>query len=356
MGELTWYGHLSGPSSAVYVSRSVVATLRAMGFEVDAVNLRSPPAGIAARMRQAKAGRPIPQPAVSGTAVVMAFPEWTTVVPRHNRLIAYVWVELDEVEPRWIATLDAVDEVCIGSEHGAEILRRAGLQAPVTVVHHGIAPEYKPAPDDHDRGTFRFLHLCAGELAVARKGTAELLSAWDRVAEEIPEGRLTIMTSSAAVRRLVGRLSRSWTVDLLPEGWRPPAEQAGLYQAHSVLVQPSRAECFGLLGLEALATGLPVVTTTATGHAEWALEGGQPRAGIVPVRTGQLAPCAPGPGRAPALYPEDVRRALLSSYYQYGTLRASAVGAASDLAEQWSWARALGPLARLLHGQRYTGP
>ena len=64
-------------------------------------------------------------------------------------------------------------------------------------------------------------------------------------------------------------------------GWQPPASLPGLFQKAHVVVMPSRwAEPFGLVGLEAMAYGRPVVAFGVGGIPEWLEDG----------RTGFLVP------------------------------------------------------------------
>jgi UDP-glucose:(heptosyl)LPS alpha-1,3-glucosyltransferase len=69
-------------------------------------------------------------------------------------------------------------------------------------------------------------------------------------------------------------------------GLRPDLER--WYVAADVLVLPTRYEPFGNVHLEALASGLPVVTTTAAGGAE-VVEDGKSGAVIAPNDAGALA-------------------------------------------------------------------
>jgi starch synthase len=107
------------------------------------------------------------------------------------------------------------------------------------------------------QGNGRLRVIFAGQACV-RKGTPLLLEAWNKAA--LPDAEL----------RLIGawRLNeqkKRW----LPENvtWIPPCSSAELrrqFQLSDVMVFPSNFEGFGLVLLEAMACGLPVVTTSAT--------------------------------------------------------------------------------------------
>ncbi|MDQ6906673.1 MAG: glycosyltransferase family 4 protein, partial [Chloroflexota bacterium] len=60
--------------------------------------------------------------------------------------------------------------------------------------------------------------------------------------------------------------------EVVVTGWVPDADLPALYQGAEVFVLPSRYEGFGLPVLEAMASGVAVVTTTATALPEVAGE------------------------------------------------------------------------------------
>ena len=123
-----------------------------------------------------------------------------------------------------------------------------------------------------------------------------------------------------------------------------------LYQRHHVVVQPSRAEGFGLVPLEALASGVPVVATSCTGHAEYvdavrsATRDDLPRysavspPGVVAVPTGELGPIDDGPGAlAPSVDADAIAEALRLAYSDKDRLRREAAENARAIYLNWSW-------------------
>jgi glycosyltransferase-like protein len=115
----------------------------------------------------------------------------------------------------------------------------------------------------------------------------------------------------------VGPLGLELGRDIVEVGSVPEEEMAAWYGAADVLAFPSVKEGFGLAALEAMAAGLPVVTSDLPVFREW----------MVPGRDALFAPV----GDAPAL-----GRAI-GDVLDDGPLRAGLVSAGLDLAERYSW-------------------
>src|SRR5690606_16992598 len=99
--------------------------------------------------------------------------------------------------------------------------------------------------------------------------------------------------------------------------------------------QPSRAEGFGLVPLEARVAGVPVVTTACTGHQDHVTEGSR---GVVIVDSGADAPIDDGPGAmAPAVRAASVADALRVAYRCRGDILLAAREDAPVVLEQHSW-------------------
>jgi len=107
--------------------------------------------------------------------------------------------------------------------------------------------------------------LFVGSL-VEQKGVDVLLRSFRRVKEQIPEAELLIVGDGRERERLE-ELSRSLGLrDVHFEGAKEDLE--AYYSGSRVLALPSRTEGFGLVALEAMARGLPVVATRTGGIPE----------------------------------------------------------------------------------------
>jgi starch synthase len=145
-----------------------------------------------------------------------------------------------------------------------------------TLIDHGVAEakiRVNPYGVDTDRfegkhaSQSRCLRFIFVGLINARKGVPLLFEAWHK------------LRASGAELWLVGSASKQ-VLPLLPEtrgvkhfGRVPHEEVPALMQQCDVFVFPSYFEGFGLVLLEAMASGLPVITTTATSGPDILTEG-----------------------------------------------------------------------------------
>lgn len=216
------------------------------------------------------------EPAVAGWApdrTIVRF-DWTTPLPRY-----WNW-------PMWVSRFRRARYLFPSESQRHIFLEEHGcMLTPNTVVipnavnlelfrpMNGVAPVHESE---------RLRVGCAGQWS-AGKGIPELLEAWRVVKSVLPAAELymaggpglwksvamapQVEESTTLVREMeergllhcVGTLPRSH----MPEFWK----------SVDVAVMPSLSESFGLVALEALACGIPVVSTTAGGLKEIAVDG-----------------------------------------------------------------------------------
>lgn len=106
-----------------------------------------------------------------------------------------------------------------------------------------------------------------------RKGLPNLFAAW-RIVSQRTKGAVFLDIIGPGTDELEPQLEAegiSQTCRLLP--WRPASELAILLRNAALVVIPSRYETFGRSGVEALASGVPVVATRCGGPNEYIEEG-----------------------------------------------------------------------------------
>ena len=167
--------------------------------------------------------------------------------------------------------------------------------------------------DDHAREPASVVLSVARQYR--RKDTPTLLRAFERVAERVPEARLRIVGDGPelrAGRALAAKLKLEDRVSFTG-ALRSTDALDTEYRAAKVFCLPSRQEGFGIVFLEAMAYGLPIVAADAGAVPEVAPDG----------VTSVLVP----PGDAPALADALVRlltdRPLAERLGQAGVARAA---------------------------------
>lgn len=208
------------------------------------------------------------------------------------RIAQEIYEEEREREPEWAATLTGIrdspeklarkeeeaklaDRIVVASSFTRQTLAAAGFHAKVEVIPYGAPPVTQ---NEIVAGAGNLRVLFVGALG-QRKGLSYLLRAMDLLGsgfELTLLGRKTISycrVLEAAVAR------HRW----IPS--RPHHEVLRLMQQHDVLVLPSLFEGFGLVILEAMAQGLPVITTPHTAGPDLITEGVD--GFIVPIRSAE---------------------------------------------------------------------
>jgi glycosyltransferase involved in cell wall biosynthesis len=205
------------------------------------------------------------------------------VVTVHD-LTALLYPETHTARVRWSQlpflerSLDRARAVIVVSAATAADLRRhfPSSAAKVRVVYPGVDPAFAPAAPDEVRRIREELGLPGGYLlSVAtlepRKNLARLLDAWEALRREEPAATPPLVLAggkgwhSAALERRIADLA---PLGLTHLGRVDDARLIRLFQGARIFVYPSLYEGFGLPPLEAMACGVPVVTSDAASLPE----------------------------------------------------------------------------------------
>jgi glycosyltransferase involved in cell wall biosynthesis len=169
----------------------------------------------------------------------------------------------DEKLQRKVGELRLAQRVIVASQFARQTLP-ADTAVPVDVVPYGIAVDLAEPLAMPATGPLRVAYVGA---LTQRKGISYLFSALERVKHGVEALVIGAMPAVECppLRRALERVR-----------WVPRARHADVLaelRRCDVLVFPSLFEGFGLVILEALAQGVPVITTTSTGGADILTDG-----------------------------------------------------------------------------------
>lgn len=178
-----------------------------------------------------------------------------------DRVVLYTMCESTGVPEDVLAAANASAYVLVPCEQNARDFVAAGVVAPVRVLHHGVdtgafAYLTRPLRDTFTFGTF-------GHLS-PRKGTDVLIQAFCSEFGPADDVRLVLKSSRDARAYEID----DPRIDVLAEAY-DSAAMLRLIAGFDAFVLPSRGEGFGLCGLEAMATGLPLIATGWSGPSEY---------------------------------------------------------------------------------------
>lgn len=192
------------------------------------------------------------------------YSEWSNPNAYH---IQYTPWESDELPDGWVEAFnDNCDEVWTPSPLIAKWYVEAGVTKPVYVYEHGIDPSW--TRNRRRRGAkLKFLHM--GEPA-PRKGGQMAMEAFRTVFGDREDVHLTIKAWNRSDIRVYGNHKNILgspqalynNVSTVYDELEPDALVQFVKQ-HDVLIYPGWGEGFGLIPLQAMATGMPVICTEA---------------------------------------------------------------------------------------------
>jgi D-inositol-3-phosphate glycosyltransferase len=240
-----------------------------------------------------------------------------------------------EIERRTMAGSDRV--IAATDVDRAQILRHYGPLAPIAVIPGGVDLErFRPRDQASARARLRLAARGKILLFVGRiqrlKGLEVLLRAFSALRSSEPglEARVLVvggLPSSSHEAREIGRLqqlaARLGIAERVTFAGAVSHERLPLYYAAAdVTVMPSSYESFGLVAVESLACGRPVVATRVGGLRTIVADG----------ETGVLVPW-----RDPSLFADALRRVLLDD-----ALRVRLAAAARPSVVRFGWDRIAG--------------
>ena len=179
--------------------------------------------------------------------------------------IGYTPWESTEISKEWVERMNLCNEVWGTSDWVAEVFKNNGVNVPIKVYPHGIEKIWVPKRRKVLEGQpLKFLHV--GEPAPRKSGQL-VVDTFIKMFGNNPDYQLTIKSHHFHSIRVYDKHGRFFNPEDLYSNIKSinedySAEQlVALYHSHHVLVYPSWGEGFGFIPLQALATGMPTIST-----------------------------------------------------------------------------------------------
>ncbi len=181
----------------------------------------------------------------------------------------HTMIEVEPMPPHWASVINRAGGCWVPSTWVYQTFRDGGVKTPMMISGYGIDTEaFQPVDRAGRDGPFRVLVWGRGLLS--RKNLMLALRAY--VAADLPDTVLEIKvnTDDVLARDGMGVIGRD-DVTIIARDWTI-SQVARWLQSGDVLLYLSSGEGFGLMPLEAMATGLPVVCAANTGMLDYLSE------------------------------------------------------------------------------------
>lgn len=333
------YGHFSNYFSFGNVSRGYAWALSAhdIPFQLwDVSDFRS--------TGYLDARGPVGVQSDAPVGIAVGYP--TTVINwlrEHPVKVLVTVCETDRIPKSWVGACNSCDLVVVPSGFCQEAFEASGVTAEVVVAKHGVFPElFAGLPSSSFVRRSSLLHVSGSLSFPARKGTVPLMRA---LAKVDPTRPLTVVSPSKKLHDIADELGLvNFTTFDFPQGL-PPARWGRFLAGYSAVVQPSRAEGFGLVPLEARCVGVPVILSRSTGHYAHIA----PSDRLVNTRGWALMDTQGNKmGSAPFVDQESLEKQLASFFADEDSIRERTRDWANDSAGYWLYTRQLDPLMKRL--------
>jgi len=189
---------------------------------------------------------------------------------RNQYQISYTPWESTVIPKEWSPFLDVVDEIWTTSDWCANVFEDNGYKN-IKVYPHGIEDIWKPKRR-LESDVIKFLHI--GEPA-PRKAGQMAVDAFAKLFGNNPKYSLTIKAFKHNTTRIYNNYIDKEIIGLPQNVYNnikviteelDEMRLVKLYHDHDILIYPSYGEGFGFIPLQALATGMPTICTSAWAH------------------------------------------------------------------------------------------
>ena len=263
--------------------------------------------------------------------------------------------ETDSLPDDYISYLKRSHLIWVPTQWAKTVLISHGLNSDhIQIVHEGLNPDiYHPycRPQSSTSDIFRFF-MCGKK--ETRKGFDELLEGFQIAfgddettelhlkADYFWGGQAKAEAKQDELSRQIDGLGLRNVVPV--SGALSTSDMALLYNNYDAMIFPSRAEGWGLPLIEAIACGLPVISTYYSGHSEYlsAIDGQFVRLDhqLQPISCPEFLQHWKAGGQWAVASPDEIAKKLVFVKDNYGECQKNAMVASQAIRDHFSWRHA----------------
>ena len=179
----------------------------------------------------------------------------------HQYKINGTYLEATRAWDWWIPTMKTFDEIWVGNQFSADAVANSGVETPTFVFELGVDDMWKPFKRG-GRDKIRFLHVDSDS---PRKRADLVEKAFTTLFKDSKDVTLTLKYHGNAKKSVMdlSKIEESSSENIIKiHKTLSQPDMVKLYHDHDILIYPTEGEGFGLIPLQALATGMPTISTS----------------------------------------------------------------------------------------------
>lgn len=237
----------------------------------------------------------------------------------HEIKIGLFIAESSIIPKSWTIIANMFDFVLVPSKWTKDVYKKSGVRSKIYVVNHGISDKFAKIRNYFDfygknKHILNFLHICGASSFPERKGTAQLIEAFN---ECFSSRTATLTIRATKTPWFVNKISKCKEGLIRFSNARyglNPNQMHRFMSYFNFIIQPSRSESYGIVPVEARSIGIPVILTNGTGHNEHieSIDSIIPIGDEYPIKVNGIES-----GMAPSVSKEAIKDILLSIKYNY---------------------------------------
>ena len=260
--KITWLAKYDDYSSMGILSQRLLESMNKKGYELSCKPI----------IGKTETANPLIHTLLNNArcdlGIMFAYPDMVNTLSEFKTKVIYTGVDTTSEAGNFVENSNKADFLITPSKLSKQRIEAMGVKKPVFVLPHGIDPNVFKYTERTKSDVFKFLYV--GE-ASDRKGIFHLLKAFislfennDKVELHIKSNTDMLFYNSNEVQNIIkNHKNIHWHIG--NEGHDKVIE---LYKKCHAYVYPSRGDSFGMTLLEAMACGLPIITTTLPGATD----------------------------------------------------------------------------------------